>query len=236
MNGRESLENTVVQQAADTAYMGETASAYDAQRFVSRAGLRVHRAERQMMLDALRQVPNGSAVLEVGCGTGRLLVEAAEAGATVTGADASPEMLAQAQARLPDARFELAPAHALPFEDAAFDLTYSIRLLNQTESPAYALTVVDEMVRVTRPGGFVLVEFVSAGRPIKPGRDVRLSPDQVIARGTAAGCGLVWVRGAFLSGMTVFGRLPGALRRLDATLGHMLPALCSRCYVLLRKP
>lgn len=226
----------MAQQAADTAYMGQTASVYDAKRFTSAAGLRVHRAERQMLIDALKHVPTGSAVLEVGCGTGRLLVEAAEAGARVSGADASPEMLAQAQARLPDAHLALAPAHALPFDDGAFDLTYSIRLLNQTESPAYALSVVDELVRVTRPGGAVLVEFVSADRPFKPGHDVRLSPDQVVARGTALGCGLVWVRGAFLSGMTVYGRLPRPLRRLDTRLAHLLPGRCSRCYVLLRTP
>ncbi|MBP6016308.1 MAG: class I SAM-dependent methyltransferase [Candidatus Promineofilum sp.] len=39
-------------------------------------------------------------VLEIGCGSGRLLVPLARAGYTVTGIDSSPEMLAQAEIRL----------------------------------------------------------------------------------------------------------------------------------------
>ena len=42
----------------------------------------------------------GSPVLEVGCGTGRVLIPAALAGIAVTGLDASPEMLDQCRKRL----------------------------------------------------------------------------------------------------------------------------------------
>ena len=43
---------------------------------------------------------SGGPVLEIGCGSGRLLVPLARAGLDVTGVDLSPEMLARAEARL----------------------------------------------------------------------------------------------------------------------------------------
>lgn len=71
----------------------------------------------------------------------------------------------------------------MPFEeDNSIDLVYSIRLLRPTKSRDDALRVVDEMLRITRPGGYMLVgvsERVSAAawrcsqaiRPIHPARD-----------------------------------------------------------------
>jgi len=41
----------------------------------------------------------GGPVLEIGCGSGRLLAPLARAGYEVTGVDQSPEMLARAEAR-----------------------------------------------------------------------------------------------------------------------------------------
>jgi SAM-dependent methyltransferase len=48
----------------------------------------------------------GSPVLELGCGTGRILIPTAEAGVEVVGLDASPDMLAIARNKL-----ERLPAH-----------------------------------------------------------------------------------------------------------------------------
>ena len=42
----------------------------------------------------------GGPVLEIGCGSGRLLVPLARAGQTITGVDRSAEMLARAEPRL----------------------------------------------------------------------------------------------------------------------------------------
>src|SRR6187401_3524724 len=49
----------------------------------------------------------GGAVLELGCGTGRVLVPVARSGVHVVGIDRSSEMLARARARLRRARSEL---------------------------------------------------------------------------------------------------------------------------------
>jgi SAM-dependent methyltransferase len=49
-------------------------------------------------------------------------------------------------------RFEVGDAQQLPFEDASFDRTLSLLILNFVPDPQKALT---EMIRVTRPGGTV---------------------------------------------------------------------------------
>jgi SAM-dependent methyltransferase len=67
--------------------------------------------------------PRGCSVLDVGCGTGTLAVALArDYGCTVCGIDASPEMIAVAEAkRVPGARFVVASAEALPFADGSFE-------------------------------------------------------------------------------------------------------------------
>ncbi len=102
-------------------------------------------------------VSDAMTVLDVGCGTGGLVESFVERGATVTGIDRSPAMLAVAQERLGDsADLYEGDATQLPFEDNAFDLvTASLflhELLPETRSAAVA-----EMARVAKPGGHILI-------------------------------------------------------------------------------
>jgi ubiquinone/menaquinone biosynthesis C-methylase UbiE len=62
-------------------------------------------------------VQDGKHVLEIGCGTGTLTLMMARRGATVTGIDASPRMLAEAKKRVHDANLEACVS--LQYMDAA---------------------------------------------------------------------------------------------------------------------
>jgi ubiquinone/menaquinone biosynthesis C-methylase UbiE len=63
----------------------------------------------------------GQRVLDVGCGTGRLVAALADE-ARVWGIDASPEMLAVARTRVPpNVQLKLARAEELPFKEGWFD-------------------------------------------------------------------------------------------------------------------
>ncbi|HEY2248790.1 MAG TPA: methyltransferase domain-containing protein [Bradyrhizobium sp.] len=101
--------------------------------------------------------PNAAGkVLDVGCGTGNLAVEIAKNSAltSIEAFDFSPAYIAYARARGADSRinFQTADVCAIPFADAAFDLTFSMLVLPFIPEPHRA---VREMVRVTKPGGTV---------------------------------------------------------------------------------
>lgn len=107
------------------------------------------------------EIEAGNTVLDVGCGTGavipRLVVEAGRTG-QVTGVDASFEMVeaaTRAGAELhPIPDFHIADAAALPFPDDSFDRVRCERTLIYLDD---APTAVREMMRVTRPGGQVVI-------------------------------------------------------------------------------
>jgi SAM-dependent methyltransferase len=81
-------------------------------------------------------------------------VEAARAGARVTGLDRSGAALEGARRRARGAGVELRPcrgdAAALPFPPASFDVVLAVTLLCFVDDPA---RTVQEMARVLRPGG-----------------------------------------------------------------------------------
>jgi SAM-dependent methyltransferase len=99
-------------------------------------------------------VADGDDVLDVGSGTGSLTaaVAAAAPSSRIVGVDPSAPFIALAQAHHQTDRvqFEVGDARDLRFEDASFDVTLSLLILNFIPDPDAALK---EMVRVTRPGG-----------------------------------------------------------------------------------
>jgi len=94
-------------------------------------------------------------VLDVGCGTGVLTEEiAARTRGQVVGLDIDPDMVAYAQGRGGRATYRRGDAHHLPFEANYFDIVHCHFLLMWCRDPHRAA---QEMVRVARPGGAVLV-------------------------------------------------------------------------------
>jgi ubiquinone/menaquinone biosynthesis C-methylase UbiE len=231
--------------SASQSYRGETARAYDRRRFTSSAGKAIQDVEMELFQSELRAVATGSQVLEVGCGTGRFLLTAAESGMRCHGVDLSPDMLAEAKAKL-GSRGLMAELHecsgqALPLRDRQFDFVYSIRATNQMISRQNALDAIYEMTRVCRPGGRLLVEFVNAcRRPLGRGRrDVYLWPSDVAEAAEQGGARMLRLRGAFFFGMTAIHRVPTIFRpvliTLDGLLSRLVPALCARCYATFEK-
>lgn len=108
---------------------------------------------RRALLAATGTGP-GTRLLDVGCGTGELLALAASAGAAVSGADASPGMVARARAAAPGADVRVAPAEALPWPDGSVDVVTFVNVLALTDDHEVALA---EAVRVLRPGGLLAV-------------------------------------------------------------------------------
>jgi SAM-dependent methyltransferase len=98
-------------------------------------------------------------LLDVACGSGALAIPAARRGARVLGVDFAPTMVDRLEARasaegLGDVEARVMDGHALDLDDDTFDVVASQFGVMLFPDQPRALR---EMVRVTRPGGRVLV-------------------------------------------------------------------------------
>jgi ubiquinone/menaquinone biosynthesis C-methylase UbiE len=96
----------------------------------------------------------GARVLELGCGTGLILSRIAKVAKEAIGVDLSEKMAQRARDR--GLQVHEASLGDLPFDDGEFDLTYGFKVLAHVTDIAGALR---EAARVTRPGGYLLLEF-----------------------------------------------------------------------------
>jgi ubiquinone/menaquinone biosynthesis C-methylase UbiE len=99
----------------------------------------------------------GERLLDLGCGTGALLLELVRKGAShrLSGLDLSPAMLARAQATLPKTvHLAAGDVGALPWQANSLDVVVSSSSFHYWEYPEQALR---EVRRVLRPGGRVVL-------------------------------------------------------------------------------
>ena len=105
--------------------------------------------------EILAAVAGAERVLDAGCGSGRLTVALAQAGAAVTGIDTNAGQLSEAGRRAASASIDLNLLEAdfnerLPFADCAFAAVASRLALMAADDPVATL---QELRRVLEPGG-----------------------------------------------------------------------------------
>ncbi|UCB54411.1 MAG: class I SAM-dependent methyltransferase [Thiotrichales bacterium] len=100
------------------------------------------------------QIPPGSHLLDIGCGSGQTAIPAARAGLKVTGVDIASNLIEHARERAQieglDAEFVVGDAEDLPYWNAEFDVVIS--LIGAMFAPRPE-SVAAELARVCRPGG-----------------------------------------------------------------------------------
>jgi SAM-dependent methyltransferase len=104
---------------------------------------------------ALRKYsPDAKSLLEVGCGTGFVLLGLSQTRPQLklTGAEALVEGLAFARQRVPHAGFMQMDARKIPFADE-FDVVAALDVIEHIADDA---TVIEQMTKAVRPGGVIL--------------------------------------------------------------------------------
>jgi SAM-dependent methyltransferase len=123
-------------------------------------------------------ISEGMRVLDLGCGDGTTAVPEAQRGADVLGVDISAPLVAAGNARaeelgLPNLKFQEGDAsHLDDLEDASFDLVVSIFGAMFAPNP---FDVAKEMVRVTKPGGRIVMGNWIPGDPTLVAQILKIS-------------------------------------------------------------
>ena len=142
---------------ADTARFERWSRQYERSRLQGFFFDRVHRAA----LDAAAQLPEPEVVLDVGCGTGRLLRAARTRWprARLIGVDPAGGMIEVARRLDEGITFQVAPAERLPLPDASVDLAFSTASFHHWHDRSAG---VREVARVLRPAGHFILADQSA--------------------------------------------------------------------------
>lgn len=127
--------------------------------------IEAHRYTVEPFIHAFAQFPrwHGKTVLEVGVGAGTDFLQWVRSGAKAHGVDLTEESIRNVTARLnlyglKAASLQRCNAETLPFPDNHFDLAYSWGVIHHADDTE---AILNEMVRVTKPGGTVKVMVYS---------------------------------------------------------------------------
>lgn len=168
---------TTKQRDTDVERFDHWASTYE-QSWMQRAFF--DKAHRAVLALAAGLIQQPASVLDIGCGTGKLLRRAGIQWpeARLIGVDPASGMIEMAKRLTPNATFYTGMAEALPLPDASVDLALSTISFHHWHDQAAG---VREIARVLRPGGyFILVDFSFPGWLLRVFRVKRVhSPAQM---------------------------------------------------------
>jgi len=188
----------------------------------------------------------GARALDVGCGTGRWVRRLEEHGLSVVGIDQSSEMLSLARKRGTLSAMVSGEVQNLPFPDKSFEWVSAVTVV-QHIPPQEQVRALSEMVRVLRPGGYLLLIELIRGHGLHVFSRL---PDDWIGQVSTLGSRLVSWRGheyflfdrCFVYSVQKLRALAGypvsedsAPHSGPAGEGHELPDLVRRVYWTLRR-
>lgn len=124
------------------------------------------------------ELADGQRVLEIGCGTGNVIILAKRSrpGIEAVGSDPDPRILERARRKakhLTGIRFDHAYAQRLPYPDGEFDRVFSSMMLHHVGADMKPV-VAAEVLRVLRPGGRLHLVDIAGGMHAHHGLLARL--------------------------------------------------------------
>jgi SAM-dependent methyltransferase len=153
-------------------------------------GARAAASIREALAEASVDLGRAAAVLDFGCGCGRVARHWSGLSASVHGCDVNPSLVRWCRRSLPFGAFtttRLDPP--LPYDSSAFDVVYALSVFTHLDD-ARQRRWMDELHRVTRPGGHLLISTHGQGHRADLDADERARFDRgelVMRRGDAPG-------------------------------------------------
>lgn len=114
---------------------------------------------------------DGVRVFEAGCGGGynlRVFIQWGADPELLAGMDIDANALEYARRHSPPIRFHLGSADRVPEPEQSFDISLAFTLFSSVRTEETAAGIAAELVRVTRPGGLILVYDMRRDNPRNP--------------------------------------------------------------------
>lgn len=135
----------------------EVVETYDAKRFTTFKGQIVDKKEKSLVERALKyaNINPPATIIDIPCGTGRVLVHLASKGFRIKGVDLSPETVSHAQQKAKrlhledNIAVEVGDAENLSYPDNSFDACISLRLFGHTP-PDSRIRILQELRQITK--------------------------------------------------------------------------------------
>ena len=141
-------------------FYSDEAPRYDEHRYKGRYGRVFRELHHEAIQSLLPSAQPGARLLEIACGTGHATEVLARGGFNVVATDLTNSMLEHARERLRalPVEFMEADARDLPFAASEFDVVVATRFMHLFAYEGQ-LAILEEMGRVVRPGGRIVVDF-----------------------------------------------------------------------------
>lgn len=204
--------------------------------------------EKSVVLSHLPQDSKGVRVLDAGAGSGRFTIEIARKGFDVVACDYSEAMLGIIRSKLQALNLtnrvllSRQDITQMTFEDNEFDYICSLRVMVNLDTVENEVKALNELVRICRPGGKVVVEFVNSLSIARMGPKKESMVPMSTVKGIISKIPNAKLETAFgrrIISQTAFEKSPQCLLKaldvIDSGLSKLFPYLCVRTYYVIMK-